>query len=279
MSPIRKITFADTHTVLYVDSAELRGKYLTTVTGITQPAVTTFWRRAVRQWKPTIALDVGMNYGEVIFSTLYEGHTRIVGIEANRLLSPCIRQSLADHPNQRQMTIVYALASDRQQQNATFYVDRNWSGTSTALPLYNHKHMEEQVIEAITVDSLFSIQPLVGERLLFKIDVEGYERHVLRGMSRLLASCSGVLGLIECNTTFLQAAGVNPVHFFDELLQDFTVYVLASTDRLLFFSPLSVDGLRRFYDKDAVECNLLLASKKEKVLPAGYDVQQVSLCQ
>jgi len=277
MQPIQRITFADHHTVLYVDTSELRGRYLTTVGGISQPAVTSFWRRAVQQWQPTIALDVGMNYGEIIFSTHYASGTQIVGIEANPLLRPCIQQSLAAHPNRRQMTIVCALASDQQQQAVPFYVDRNWSGTSTAVPLHTHRQIEKHAVDTITVDSLFADRPLTADRLLFKIDVEGYEQHVLAGMKRLLDGCAAALGLIECNTSFLQKAGVDVPRFLERLQRDFCVYVLAATDRLLQFPRLSAANLCRYFGKPEVECNLVLSTKREKRVLEGYQILSVSL--
>lgn len=277
MHPIQRITFADSHTVLYVDTRERRGRYLTQVGGITQPAVTAFWRRALQQWRPTIALDVGMNYGEIIFSTHYTSGMRIVGIEANPLLRVCIQQSLAEHPNRQQMMIVYALASDQVQQAVPFYVDRNWSGTSTAVPLYAHQQMETHSVNTITIDSLFVGQKLSAERLLFKIDVEGYEKHVLAGMNGLLGSCCTALGLIEFNSSFLRKAGVDVSCFLEQLQRSFHIYVLAATNRLLAFSQVSPGVLCRYYGKEEVECNLLLVAKREKGMLEGYHIESLSL--
>lgn len=46
--------------------------------------LTNFWINAINEYSPDLLIDVGVNYGECIFSTNYPKHTQIYGIEANR---------------------------------------------------------------------------------------------------------------------------------------------------------------------------------------------------
>ncbi|MBG9736825.1 hypothetical protein [Paenibacillus alvei] len=68
--------------------------------------------------------------------------------------------------------MIYALASDRDEASAAFFINAEYSGTSTAIPSPGFQACH---VKSITIDSLMAGLPLAGQKLLFKIDVEGYE--------------------------------------------------------------------------------------------------------
>ncbi|MCS7458845.1 FkbM family methyltransferase [Paenibacillus doosanensis] len=277
MNQLEKVSFADSNTAFYVNSGEHRGKHLAKIGGISQPAVTGFWRRAVRQWKPTILLDIGVNYGEIIFSTTYPDHALIIGIEANPQLAPIIEKSRQEHPNRGQIRMIYALASDCETEGQNFYVDKYWSGTSSAVPNVNQHLFEVHKVNSIKVDSLFLNRPLADERLLFKIDVEGYEGHALAGMSRLVSECGSVLGNIEFNNSFLEKAGVRIEEFFAFLNVHFHVYIHTKGDSFITLNRLNMQSLQSFFKREDIDTHLLLASKNEDVRQLGFHITPVDL--
>jgi FkbM family methyltransferase len=209
--------------ILYVNSDENRGRALLIKGGVTQKRLSTFWSNAVKEYDPDLIIDVGVNYGECIFSTTYPSHTKVYGIEANSSLFQYIEKSRAAHPNKSQITMIHALASDTDGEQKWFFVDKHWSGTSSASYMPSHHMIEKTPVESITIDSLFKgdTQP---QNLLFKVDVEGYEAFVLKGMTKLIEKSNSALGFLEFNSEYIEKSGIKAAAFFAFLKKYFTIY-------------------------------------------------------
>jgi FkbM family methyltransferase len=112
------------------------------------------------------------------------------------------------------MQLHRCVVSDKEG-SVKFTIDRKWSGTSSALgQLYDpdglfkgsgEELFEEVDLPALPIDAILRDCEIGG--LIFKIDVEGYEFRVLRGMERTLARASRFLGMIEVDADRLAAAG------------------------------------------------------------------------
>ncbi|MEH7177500.1 hypothetical protein [Neobacillus vireti] len=101
---------------IFVNSEENRGRALLISNGMTQKRLTNFWSLAVKEYSPDVAIDVGVNYGECIFSTNYPPHTQIYGVEANSDLLKFIHQSKEVHPNKDQMKILMCLRQIKKKK-------------------------------------------------------------------------------------------------------------------------------------------------------------------
>ncbi|MEH7255577.1 hypothetical protein V7111_26055, partial [Neobacillus niacini] len=53
---------------IFINSEENRGRALLISNGMTQKRLTNFWTKAVNDYSPDLVIDVGVNYGECIFS-------------------------------------------------------------------------------------------------------------------------------------------------------------------------------------------------------------------
>nr|WP_241254597.1 FkbM family methyltransferase [Brevibacillus sp. SYP-B805] len=270
---MQKVTIAGSSNVLYVNPTDKRGQWVIKSNGVTHHKVTSIWRKIVEVWKPTIILDVGVNYGEVIYSTVYHPDAKIIGIEANQLLFPYLCRALEEHPNKSQITLVHALAGEKEGEEITFYVDHAWSGTSSAVPMMKHKMVEVTKVKSITVDSLFADQSLAEERLLFKLDVEGFEAYVLKGMARIREQCPNLIGYIEFNDEWLTKAGTDVDQFLVFLSDHFHVYLHQSNTILLRFQDLRLENLKPFFTSYT---DLLLTSKAELAEQVGLPVRTIS---
>ncbi|MBM7584023.1 FkbM family methyltransferase [Bacillus pakistanensis] len=209
--------------ILYVNSDENRGRALLIKGGVTQKRLRTFWSNAVKYYNPDVIIDVGVNYGECIFSTTYPSHTKVYGIEANSKLFQYIEKSRAAHPNKSQITMIHALASDSDGDRKWFFIDKHWSGTSSASYKPSHHMIEKTPVETITIDSLFK-EDITPKNLLFKIDVEGYEAFVLKGMRQLIEKSHTALGFLEFNSEYIERSGIQADAFFADLKKYFTIY-------------------------------------------------------
>jgi FkbM family methyltransferase len=219
-----RLRFAHSGNILYVDRTEVRGRNLLVCGADGQPETKAVWHSAIEAFRPSIVVDVGLNYGEFLFDAAYSPDATLVGIEANVALRPWIERSAREHPNFAQMRLEFALACDKPSATRPFYIDPSYSGRGSGVKRPGLSSTVEAKVSGITVDSLFSALPddeLAPRRLLFKIDVEGFEPQVMRGMRRLLSVCAECVGILEFNSTLIRSGGVDPVSFLSEMAEAF----------------------------------------------------------
>lgn len=274
MESMVEVVIAGCNNRIYTNASESRGQWLINSNGITQPHITNLWRKAVSIINPTIVIDVGVNYGEIIFSADYLPDVRIIGIEANEDLRPFLQKALAGHPNENQIQLIYGLASENDGFEKTFFIDKFWSGKSSAVPGISVNTKLQQV-KTLRIDSLFPEKNLSQQKLLFKIDVEGYEGYVLKGMERLLGETDESIGLVECNNQFLINSGTSMDDFFDILARHFHVFYPKGNE-LIKFTNVNHQTIRNFFGKDDIQADFLVTTNEELAAQIGFTIRQYS---
>ena len=136
---------------------------------------------------------------------------------------------------------------------ADFYVDRGWSGRSSALHQEKHQNVDVQRTPTITLDRL--CKDADASRLVFKIDVEGYEPQVLRGMTRLL-DAPRLWGIIELNAEFLRRQNSSAPAFVAELARRFDVALLVHTGALA-----RGEAMAQALEDPRLVCDLVISSR------------------
>lgn len=238
-----------------------------------------FWRASLERLRPAYAVDVGANFGECLWGTCYPPETRVLGVEANPEIFPFLERSWAEHPDRERIALAWCLAADEVSEAASFYVDRRWSGSSTAVAGLNpgHQHKEYRV-PSRTLDALRPPDLSARFTLLFKMDIEGYEPRALRGFQETLALAERAVGLVEFDEGYLRAAGESPLEYFDWLSVRFGVFTLqkhgegAALRRVARYADLPrPKGPRR-----PIHGDLLLATPSTplaELLPPGWTLQ------
>jgi FkbM family methyltransferase len=242
---------------LHINPKENRGRALLISNGMTQAHVTKFWERSVLAFSPTTVLDIGVNYGECLFSIKYSDETKIYGVEANGELIHYINKSMADHPNKNQMKIIHAFASNQKNKSQEFYIDKNWSGTSSGSDIYP-KMVEKHLVKTITVDSFLKELDVCQERILFKIDVEGFESFVLEGMEHVINQTKSMLGIIEFDSEYIQKSGTNLDSFLTNLASNFHVYLIDSLGELHLLTEVTLENLQHLFNSKGIHTDLVL---------------------
>ncbi|KAA0546600.1 FkbM family methyltransferase [Bacillus sp. BGMRC 2118] len=242
---------------LHVNPNENRGRALLVSNGITQKQLLKFWVESVSSFYPSIVLDIGVNYGECLFSVQYPYSTKIFGIEANEQLFEYIMRTQSEHPNRFQMNILHAFASNQDQQSQDFFVDKNWSGTSSGRAIYPSM-VEKKVVQTITVDTLLRNFDLEKERILFKIDVEGYEAFVVEGMQQVIREAKEMLGIIEFDNDYLERAGMKADMFLTRLSSLFKIYYFNKNGELQELSPHTYRQLQNRLHSSHIHMDLVL---------------------
>jgi FkbM family methyltransferase len=240
---------------IFVNSEENRGRALLISDGITQKRLTNFWTNAVNEYSPDLVIDVGVNYGECIFSTNYPIHTQIYGIEANRDLLKYINQSREVHHNKAQIKIFNVFAADKEEEK-TFFVDKHWSGTSSAAYRPAHDMIEQTTVRSVTIDSIVE-EDVTNKNILFKVDVEGYEAFVLKGMTEIIQKSASALGFIEFNSEYMEKSGVDLNDFLRFLQHHFSIYIYTKNE-LLNGSQLTLSDLHKRFGSKYVHTDMIL---------------------
>jgi FkbM family methyltransferase len=216
--------------ILHADQEDARGRDIRRASGLRQPRTAWFWRALIRRIQPDLVLDIGANYGEM--SMLVPRATKLMIIEPQPQLLPWLRLSFGRRQN---VTIQPIAASDRNG-SAVLHIPSMWSGTASLTGRISHPRFldeshNEHVVKVATIDSIL---PDFSGQLAFKIDVEGHEPAVLRGMRRTLKQSATFAGVIEYNAEYLKAAGAE-LSDLKELIHDAggTIFAISEDGRLV----------------------------------------------
>lgn len=251
---------------LYANPWEYRGIALLLNKGQGQQWIKKFWRISLKLFSPDIAIDVGANYGEIIFDAAYPDNTKkIIGIEANPRLHTFLKKSKKLHPANHKMLLINGLASNIEQKNNTFFIDKTSSGRSTALKNNFVKKSVEVSIPSHRIDTILSRLNISIQTIVFKVDVEGFEPYVLEGLSDFFDKKIRLIGCIEFNLTTLNKNNINIDKYLQFLNQSFHIIILNKEGEINSVKLLSIQSIKHHFDNDLHEGDLLLFSEKNDV--------------
>lgn len=140
-----------------------------------------------------LVFDIGYNVGEFSEAVINKhSNAKIIAVEANENL--CTRNRNKNNPN---ITLLNNLMSDKDDEEIDFYIESKQLGISTASKEFmdnsrftkgsknlgsNSANWCDPVkVKSITLDSLIN---RYGIPNLIKIDVEGFEYNVIRGLNK-----------------------------------------------------------------------------------------------
>ena len=165
--------------VLHADHTDIRGTELAVYKGILDRNAVATWRRLVIEFQPTVAVDIGANYGEVAFSTCYYGLRELHLVEPNPAVLHWLRKTVAAAADEYPGTVLHAGAASDKTEIARLYMHEHTGVASLRVP--NDRGVD---VECFRLDERITL--LDDDPLLFKIDVEGHEQAALEGMAALL---------------------------------------------------------------------------------------------
>ncbi len=227
-----------------------------------------FWRDFILHTGPTTALDIGANYGECVFSMEYPQNVRVVAVEANPELMPHLLKSLHDHPSAAQIEVINALVSDKSTNSVAFYLNRNSSGQSTAVASIAADSGEVEPVEiaSIRIDDIFSNAKYRPDKLVFKVDVEGFEPNVLRGMNGALREASLAVGYVEIDSHFLSRTGWKIDRYDEEIISAFQLYIPVDQKSLVLREYDSLGAYRQSFGEGRIHTDMILVKN-----PTAFD--------
>jgi FkbM family methyltransferase len=237
---------------LYVDREDRRAASLIESHGDLYPTTQRMWRSLLASQPWTHIIDVGANYGEMVIDMDIASGTRVMAVEPNPTIRRHLERSLREA--KLPITVVPKVVSDHEGVIG-FMIDQTWSGLSSVRlhPQEAAGHRVEAIqVEATTLAALLDDGVADRDkRVLIKIDVEGHEPAVLRGLGGAPANFADFAAVVEIRHLATEELAV--------IMQSFTVELFDEQSGALVAAPDgSPDRLRellqsgRFYGQDAV---------------------------
>jgi FkbM family methyltransferase len=175
-----------------------------------EPELTRLIEREVWLRSGEVALDVGANIGwySVLLSRLAAPDARVFAFEPDPLNLDLLRRNLADNRCAQVTAVGKALAGDAGVCSLYRYPNKNL-GRHSVLPINSAAPIR---VEAISGDAFLREQGVSPSQVRFiKVDVEGFEFEVLRGLQDCLATCP--LLACEFSPAYMRRGGQD-VHGF-----------------------------------------------------------------
>jgi glycogen(starch) synthase len=205
---------------LHLNLDENRARHVLRSRGVTQPLVQWAWRQINEIIAPTLVIDAGANYGEIVFSLVYDRAQSILIIEPNPYLHRYLAASVVEHPDRSKMSIIPLVLLNHAGE-VNFLVDCKWSGTSSAIatPMdAPYKGDGPQITQQLRVAAR-SLEEIVHthvkkgaeRRFVIKLDIEGAEVAALRGAHRLFSAADRFAIIAEFNAV-LDAGSETRLH-------------------------------------------------------------------
>ncbi len=160
-------------------------------------------------------LDVGANVGYL--TRFLAGTTgpngRVYAFEPNPLIFPMLERNTASFPQVRAMN--YGLSMKRTESTLFFANARHSAGSFAAeFPASHVFHEETTVLTAVQAQLVngdqFMAEQGVDKIDILKIDVEGWELNVLRGLEKTIAGSPHIAIFCELNRAAQKCAGYRP---------------------------------------------------------------------
>jgi FkbM family methyltransferase len=184
--------------------------------GMHEPDLTGLLLRSLRMEAGDVFLDVGANvgwYGLVVGRHQPPG-VRIVCFEPDPDTFDLLRQNLSLNGLSRIEARQLAVSDERARRPLFRYADRN-TGRHSLLPINEGGEVE---VETTTVARFCADEGIDADRIrLIKVDVEGYESFVFRGMGKLLPEVPAILA--EYSPRYMRRGGIEPAEYLDPLFQ------------------------------------------------------------
>jgi FkbM family methyltransferase len=176
--------------LIYLDLRDERGRRLVAARGNFNPPTLAMWHDLLGEDDWTHVIDVGANYGEMLANGKLPKDAQIIAVEPNINVVPFLKMTLAGMDGVK----LFEVALSDKEGRAEFFLNENWSGMSGIVQGAGRTSVPTTTLKSLLV---MDAMPLHEMRVLVKIDVEGHEINVLKGMTDALPIVRNFCALIE----------------------------------------------------------------------------------
>ncbi len=198
--------------------------------------------------KGMIVVDIGANIGHysVILGTIVGENGKVHAFEANHEVVKLLRDNCDINGLLHTNTIVNNFAVIDSPQELSLHVLEKHLGSSSIMnfdPAFIERNKEtfrKVSVLGVSLDSYFKKGSHVD---LVRIDAEGSELLILKGMKRVISENPHIVIVAECNKPLLEANGQTVENFINAFLQEkFRPYLINSDGSLTLYD-------NKYFDK------------------------------
>lgn len=186
---------------LRIDLDDIVGAMLVS-SGVWEPSVTAVFRAVLRPGD--IAVDVGahLGYFTVLAGRLVGEHGKVYALEPSPATFVDLLRNVELNGLQNVVPLRVAAGPERGQAPLLVPPDGN-SGRASLVEWFDREDAERRVVEVEPLHRVLA-QRDAGRLALVKIDVEGYEEDVLRGLEPVLETGSRPIVVLEVHGPFVE---------------------------------------------------------------------------
>lgn len=204
-------------------------------------------------------VDIGANVGYVsVIAALEIPAVRVLAVEADPRLAALVRDNFSTNLGRTcgMAEVVNAIVGDHDARSASFSLNPGSTlDNRVSMPKWEQVHVPMWTMDALLARSGMAPAQLGAGRTFFKIDTQGFELRVLRGLEMTLASRSDWLLKMEFAPDWLRSQGSDPETVLDHLqlryeFAEFPERIPYGTPDLdaLFATPVRLPAHRRFIE-------------------------------
>ena len=240
---------------MYLDSLDSLNL---SVSSLYDPLTTSLVKKIVREGDTVIDVGANIGYYTLIFAQLVGRSGRVFAFEPDPVNYSILTKNIETNKYNNVIPTEKALADYNGKTEIHLSIENNGDHRL----FYSESDRERKLVEVIKLDDFHFPENFSKEIKLIKMDVQGSEYRVLKGMDDTLKKSSKVKYLIcEFSPFLLKPAGAAPQDFIDLILNfGFQLYDIDETTP--FIKKQNIEALIKKYDADKpLYTNLLCVHK------------------
>lgn len=160
-------------------------------------------------------LDIGAAFGYFTLLSAYKTgeNGRVISFEADPVNFQILKQNTYINNFHKRTTLVNKAVSDRVGKAKLHYKADNLYGMNSLVGKSDERSVE---VDTVTIDS-FLQQHNINNVSVIKMDVEGYEPYVMRGMKETIRNSKNLRIVFEFSPDHYRQGGVDPRDFLQEM--------------------------------------------------------------
>jgi FkbM family methyltransferase len=226
---------------IYVDTRDLSLAPSLLMDGAWENPVTRIFAKYARKGATVIEVGANMGYYTLLAASLVGHQGKVIAFEANSALSELLYKSVDINYYLHRCEVINKAVADKTG-TLTFRTIKEHMGTSSAAQ-FDQKYlekwrdtMEETTVESVCLDEFLKERGLHHVDVI-KIDAEGSEPLIFKGLQKTLETSGDLTVIFELNAEMIRAMGHEPGEMLESLVEKgFTLQRIIHDDLIYYES-------------------------------------------
>lgn len=208
---------------IFVDTRDISLTPHILLDGFWEMWITKVFAKTIKEGMTVVEIGANFGYYTLLAASLIGPTGKIYAFEANSEISEILLQSIAVNGFLDRVIVIKKVVSDKSGRIKFHKLRRLHGGSSISdisegiFKFQKYKdHVETMDVEAVSLDDYFAGNNLKIDAI--KIDVEGSEALIFKGMKKLLQENPHVTIICEFTPDLISGTGENPKQFLEEIM-------------------------------------------------------------